>query len=251
MHHLSKIIPFFTFSNFHICKFDTISSTQDELKNILKKIGKIPEFSVISAGFQTAGKGRMNRKWLAEKNQNALFSFVTYPGMHVNRLELLYQQAAVAIISALVHYADIRPVIKYPNDILVQGRKLAGILIDTAIHKNKIEHAVIGMGVNINQTKFDRSLHAVSLLEITGKKNNPATWIERIVNQYIGISKLPPETIFETYVYFWNQAGKKKGIISGDTKIAGEIKAIRNDRIFLKTKTGILSFPVKEVKAWV
>jgi len=250
--HPSKASPGTAGRNgYFICKFNTISSTQDEMKKILRQNVTVPPFSVIAAAVQTRGKGRMGRKWDAEKDKNALFSFVTYPGLPPSDAFVLYQWAAVAVAESLREYAGVDAVIKYPNDILVNGKKIAGILIDNLIGDNKIKYAVTGIGLNVNQKEFPEHLHATSLVNETGKMTPPDIWIERIISTYKKYLESGSREIFRQYVYLWDRAGAKKGIIFQNRPVAGEITAMKNDLIYIRTGRDIREFPVRQSHAWI
>ncbi len=107
-----------------------------------------PSGAVVSTDFQTQGRGQRGRSWEAGPGENALQSFVYClpAGSHPGQLGLV---AAVALADALTEL-DVAPAIKWPNDILLSGRKTAGVLVEVSGPV-----AVIGIGINVNQTDFD------------------------------------------------------------------------------------------------
>ncbi len=120
---------------------------------------------------QTAGKGQRNKQWLSAKDQNIILSVL----IETNML-LLSQQFYLNVVSALAafylfnNYSTNNFKIKWPNDIYWQDRKTGGILIENIISGNKWKYAVIGFGLNINQTAFDIILkNPASLKQITNK----------------------------------------------------------------------------------
>ncbi len=239
-------------SSFFICKFDAVSSTQDELKKNLFEGIKIPSFSVISSDFQTQGRGRSGKRWNSKAGQNALFSFVTYPKIKSDELHFLYQMAAVSVVETIFDNTDLYPVIKYPNDVLMNGKKIAGILVETAVRNNTVLHAVTGIGLNVNQTEFSRLPQATSLFLETGKKNNPVEWVDLIVRRYKNLMENhTPKEVFSRYVFWWDRPGVKKGVVTPSGKVKGRILNIKNDILFLKNEKGIFQFPVREISSWV
>lgn len=123
---------------------------------------------------QTAGKGQRNKQWLSTKNKNIILSVV------IDTSSLLLSQqfslSMVAAFSALDLFNNCATnnfKIKWPNDLYWQDRKTGGILIENIISGEKWKHAIIGFGLNINQTIFESSLkNPSSLKQITGKKYN-------------------------------------------------------------------------------
>lgn len=123
---------------------------------------------------QTAGKGQRNKHWLSVKDQNIILSIV----IETNEL-LLSQQFTLSIIAALSardlfnNYATKNFKIKWPNDLYWQDRKTGGILIENIINGDNWKFAIVGFGLNINQTVFDPSLkNPFSLKQVTGKEYN-------------------------------------------------------------------------------
>lgn len=120
---------------------------------------------------QTAGKGQRNKQWLSANNQNIILSVV----IETTQL-LLSQQFGLSVVAALSaldlfnNYATKKCKIKWPNDLYWQDRKTGGILIENIISGSNWKYAVIGFGLNINQTVFDPLLkNPSSLKQITGK----------------------------------------------------------------------------------
>ena len=127
------------------------------------------------ANEQTAGKGQRGKSWASEKGKNIAMSLVLSP----EQLKLTSQfhlSAAVALacFEFLSGYIDDETKIKWPNDLFWRDRKAAGVLIENKLQGKTWKWAVVGIGININQTVFDKSLlNAVSLKQITGKTFNP------------------------------------------------------------------------------
>jgi BirA family biotin operon repressor/biotin-[acetyl-CoA-carboxylase] ligase len=137
--------------NFIYC--DEIDSTNSELlngKQLYKKTG-----TVLFAEKQLAGKGRKDRSWQSAKGMNLTFSVLfkkdTTTVININHLNLT---ASLAVASAIENLYQLRTELKWPNDVLINGKKIAGILTETSVKGNKIERAVIGIGVNLNQVTF-------------------------------------------------------------------------------------------------
>ncbi|MDP4934375.1 MAG: biotin--[acetyl-CoA-carboxylase] ligase, partial [Salibacteraceae bacterium] len=114
----------------------------------------IDEFTLVSAQFQEQGKGQRGKSWQSNAGENMLSSLVFLPKIKVKNQFLVSAATALSLIELLQNYGLIAQ-IKWPNDILVKGKKIAGILIENQIKGEKIESSVIGVGLNVNQSLFD------------------------------------------------------------------------------------------------
>lgn len=137
--------------NFIYC--DEINSTNSELlagKQQYKKNG-----TVLLAEKQLSGKGRKNRTWQSAKGLNLTFSILLIKDMvaklNVNHLTLA---ASLAVSMAIENLYQLRTELKWPNDVLINKKKVAGILIETSYKGSKLERLVIGIGINLNQITF-------------------------------------------------------------------------------------------------
>ena len=137
--------------NFIYC--DEIESTNSELlagKQQYKKTG-----TVLLAEKQLAGKGRKNRTWQSARGLNLTFSVLlmkdVIAGININHLNLA---ASLAVASTIENLHQLKTELKWPNDVLIDKKKVAGILTETSIKGTKIERVVIGFGINLNQLVF-------------------------------------------------------------------------------------------------
>jgi BirA family biotin operon repressor/biotin-[acetyl-CoA-carboxylase] ligase len=122
---------------------------------------------VILADEQTAGRGRYGRPWSCEPGSGILVSVVLFPSPELQRPVILAAWAAVAICRTIAHFTGLQPQIKWPNDVLVMGRKLCGILIEQG------QATVVGIGLNVNQSADSLAkaglAQAASFASITGR----------------------------------------------------------------------------------
>jgi BirA family biotin operon repressor/biotin-[acetyl-CoA-carboxylase] ligase len=122
-----------------------LNSTMEYAKLLAKKGAN--EGTVIIAGRQTAGKGRMGRTWLSPAN-NIAMSIILHPPL--NGLAQIIMIASLAVVRALNNTCKVNSKIKWPNDILINGKKVCGILIENEVKAHQINFTVIGMGINVN-----------------------------------------------------------------------------------------------------
>jgi BirA family transcriptional regulator, biotin operon repressor / biotin---[acetyl-CoA-carboxylase] ligase len=125
--------------------------------NMLLKQQKVPEGTVIFTPNQTSGRGQRGTNWYSEPGKNITMSAVLYPVfLNTDEAFLLSMTASMAVYDLLSCFlplqSDIR--IKWPNDLLVSGRKICGILIENVLREGKIVSSVLGVGINVNQTEF-------------------------------------------------------------------------------------------------
>lgn len=112
-----------------------------------------PSGALVTADFQTRGRGQRGRQWQAGWGQSALMSFVYHlpTGAEVGQLGLV---VALAVADALVSVTGLDPHLKWPNDILLGGRKVAGILVEVSSLAPNPGGAILGIGINVNQERF-------------------------------------------------------------------------------------------------
>lgn len=112
--------------------------------------------SLFLAEFQTKGRGRFKRNWLAKAGESLLFSLALFPSFPKEKWSGITLLASVAVVEALGKFG-IKGAVKWPNDVLVGGKKISGILIETAQpgDKNKKGSAIVGVGINVNQESFE------------------------------------------------------------------------------------------------
>ncbi len=133
--------------------FDTVATTNDEAKELAQR--GVPEGALIVAEEQAGGKGRLGRAWYAPKYKGTLFSLVLYPPVPPPQANQVTMLAAVAVASAIEKETGIKAGIKWPNDLLVEGRKICGILTELSAEMERINYLVVGIGINVNQEQTD------------------------------------------------------------------------------------------------
>ena len=143
---------------------------------------------VVSADEQTAGKGMGNNGWESEVGKNLTFSLALDMGfLPAERQFLLSEAVPLGIIEVLDTLLPSEKLsIKWPNDIYFENRKLAGILINSTIKANMMDISIIGIGLNVNQMKFqDWPTHPISLKMVTGKEYDLKPLLEQIAERIL------------------------------------------------------------------
>jgi len=219
-------------STFKIEEFDSILSTNDMMRSLVRKQDVDP-FTVIMAQEQIAGKGQRGRKWVSEKGKNLLCSLFYKPKhLKANEQFILTQLISVSIVEAIkkfIDHSNHKLSIKWPNDIYSGDRKLAGILIENAILGKYIQYSIIGVGLNINQEVFsDNLLNTVSLYQLSKKKHNIKSVLKEIIKNFEINRHLSHNVLKEKYAkYLFGLNELRSFIIRGEKRIAS-IKGVHD-----------------------
>lgn len=147
--------------------FDVLDSTNEEAKRLLSQNAE--DGTLITASHQTAGRGQFGRKWESTKARNIMMSVIIHPKhLLVSDQFDLNMAISLAIRKVVANYCD-HVTVKWPNDIYVEHRKIAGILIQNFIQGNTINSSIIGIGLNVNQERWsDEIINATSLKNESG-----------------------------------------------------------------------------------
>jgi len=151
------------FTNNHI-KLEAINST-NEYALSLKETPAFKQGLVVTANYQSGGKGQRGKAWESNANENLLLSVVIEPNINSNNQAVISKIVALSVCD-LLKSLGLNPKIKWPNDILVNKQKIAGILIQNKLKGNLISHSVIGIGLNINQLNFEEYLPKATSLQL-------------------------------------------------------------------------------------
>lgn len=133
--------------------FKETASTNDVVERLARDGAK--EGVVVFAESQTKGRGRLGRKWHSPAGQGLYFSVLLRPKLRPVEATQLTVVAATALVRAIEATTTVRPVIKWPNDLLVGGRKIAGVLTELSAELDTIKHLILGIGLDVNQTAKD------------------------------------------------------------------------------------------------
>ncbi|MCH2674045.1 MAG: biotin--[acetyl-CoA-carboxylase] ligase [Dehalococcoidia bacterium] len=163
--------------------FNEISSTMD-IANFFIHTG-IEEGTVVVAKFQTDGRGSNQRKWLSNGN-DALFSIIMKP--EISLMSTLPIISAFSIYKVLEKFIDTEIKIKWPNDVLVDGKKISGVLVENHIKSDN--YSIIGIGININSDHKKNNTFiypSVSLMELLNEKIQPLEIVEDVLKSFENI----------------------------------------------------------------
>ncbi len=159
--------------------FDVIGSTMDAAFQL--GVEGIDEGTVVCAESQTKGKGRLGRSWVSPKGKGIYMSVVLRPSLMPADLTQLTLLCAVAVCEAVGGFCGVPAKIKWPNDILVHNKKLAGILTESSAEMDRVRFVVVGIGVNVNAPLSQMPEHSTSIKNETGKRASRVVLMQEIL----------------------------------------------------------------------
>ncbi len=217
--------------------FPTIDSTNLELRR--RGMAGEQEGLVVIAEEQTAGKGRRGRSFFSPAGTGLYLSFLLRPSCSPIELAQLTPWVAVAVAEGIQACCNLTPSIKWTNDLLLDGKKLSGILTELVVENESgfVEYAVVGIGVNVNQQKedFPQELQEMttSLLQATGRnicRNELCHEILSALNRMISAFPQEKEPYLQRYRELCVTTGKEVLVVVGDSQ--QEAKALEIDDNF-------------------
>lgn len=216
-----------------IYTFDTIDSTNNCAKAVAG-VGAV-EGTVVIAEQQTAGRGRLGRIWQANPNENLTFSIILRPKVSPDSLNLLPLYVAVALAQAIEKTTGLKVECKWPNDLLIGKKKVAGILIEGSIKQNQVEYVVIGIGINVNQQSFAGELapKATSLRLSSGKEIERTMLFREsllaLESTYAGVSSTGFQSILPQWLSRSTMINKPISVSQQGNLISGVVKGLSHN----------------------
>ena len=171
-----------------ICKkveaFETIDSTNTKAKQ-LAELGE-EEGTLIISDEQTAGKGRRGRSWCSKKGANVFMTLLIRPRIEPKYLSGITLLAAMSVATAIKDICDTEAKIKWPNDIVINKKKICGILTEMSSEMNYVNYAVIGIGINVNDDEIPQEIrkNASSIYLETDRKVNRNELAAKVVEKF-------------------------------------------------------------------
>ena len=225
--------------------FEEIDSTQNFAQNIAAD--KKENGTIIIAEKQTSGRGRLDRKWTSPKG-GIWFSLIIHPKFDVSSSTLIPILSAVALSKSIKSVLGIETEVKWPNDITMNGKKVAGVLVDASFQTNSIDYLILGIGINfdIDAKKLEKRLtktpNFYGIDSLRGKENKtpPKTLLKEFLLQFeknlFQLDKGEKSKIIKEWTKRAAGIGKKITINTSNGKISGISQGIDNDGA-LKIKT--------------
>ncbi len=197
-------------------------STNDVVAEMARKGAQ--EGLVVFAETQTAGRGRLGRRWESASHEGLWFSVLLRPQFPLATWARLTTGAAVAVARGIEAVVPCRAMIKWPNDIFIEGKKIVGILIESQMDKGGF--AVVGIGVNVNQLEFPEAISqtAASLRQVAGhpveRQRVAVSILSQLAALYAKLASAFPEVVAEAAARSYLQ-GRWVQAVSGNEVLAG------------------------------
>lgn len=236
---------------FHL---DELESTNLYASELIAK-SKPSEGTVISTFNQWGGRGQIGSKWLTQPLKNIACSLILHPTfLPIHQQFLLNQAVSLAVTDLVALYSAKALQVKWPNDIYLNGKKLVGILIQGTIAKGNFQSAIVGIGINVNQTEFAPELPNPTSLKLEEARDFNLE--ELVLNlchcveaRYLQLRQKKWTQIQETYLEMLYQLGELKQYYYPDgAAFYGKIIGVSPiGKLLIETKHGIEDFAMKEV----
>lgn len=185
-------------------RLETVDSTNNYARQLIRD--KMPiEGTLVVANEQTAGRGQRVNSWVTQANLNFTGSYILRPAFLAAKDQFMLSAAvALAVFDVISEQLEAETVkVKWPNDILVNGKKIAGILIENSIRGNNLDNSIVGIGINVNQTDFPEGLNATSLKAITDKEFDLSEFIpmlnSKLEKRYLQLRQGQHSTILSQF----------------------------------------------------
>jgi BirA family biotin operon repressor/biotin-[acetyl-CoA-carboxylase] ligase len=190
---------------------------------------------VVLADAQTAGRGRAGRNWYSPPGQSLYLSILLRPDLPPRRIGWLTMLGALAVADAISQFSILNSQLrlKWPNDVLLNGKKVAGVLVESSLTGDRLDYAVLGIGLNVN-TCFDNApeevqMRATSLREALGHEVDREVALERLLAAFGTRYATLPASPLADYVRRLDTLGKHVRLQAGDETVEGEALRVEDD----------------------
>jgi BirA family biotin operon repressor/biotin-[acetyl-CoA-carboxylase] ligase len=227
--------------------FEQTTSTNDVIEKLARD--GVREGVVVFAESQTRGRGRLGRKWISPARKGLWFSILLRPNLRPQETTQLTVASATALRRAIVSQTRLQPEIKWPNDMLLGGKKVAGILTELSAEVDRVRHVILGIGIDVNQdaSEFPAELRKIaSSLKIESGEaiSRPALAVEilhELDRDYSRVCAGKFSELAEEWVEHCATIGKDVVVQIGDRKTRGRAESLDDDgALILRTEHGRL-----------
>jgi BirA family biotin operon repressor/biotin-[acetyl-CoA-carboxylase] ligase len=227
--------------------FQETSSTSD----ILEKLARdgVREGLVVFAESQTRGRGRLGRQWVSPPGRGIWFSVLLRPVLRPQAATRLTVAAATALARALRREVPLRPEIKWPNDLMIHGRKVAGVLTELSGELDSVRHVILGIGINANLDRDDLppALHAsaTSLKLELGHSIDRASLAAALLQELDAAYACVTDDRFAILADEWSSQcttlGRDVSVLSGNRRLVGRAESLDSEgALLVRTQFGRL-----------
>lgn len=217
---------------------------------------QVAEGMLVVCDYQTSGRGQLGRVWHETKGNGIAMSLIVRPDVPLGQAGQLTLLAGVALATVLRDF-DVPVTIKWPNDLLIAGRKVAGILTEMQTEGNRISSVIIGIGINVQHEEFREEIadRATSLKLATGRTFQRAEIVASFLNQFEQMYTRWVEEGFSSFVEVWEQLADKLNqsitVRSRQQIVTGILRGIQADgTLVVETAQGMETFHSAELVYW-
>jgi len=230
-----------------IISYKKVDSTNDVAYELAEK--SLPEGSVVIAEEQAKGKGRHGRLWASPSKGGIYMSCILRPQMTPNEIPKITLLAAVAVAKAIRVFTGLNPVIKWPNDILINNKKVCGILTEMKAEQDTIDFVVIGIGINVNTNVRELPKGACSLKdELHHAKREELSRVEltkkvleMLEEEYLRLNKEGFKPIIDEWKQMSSMLGSRVKVVMQNRTFEGVAHDIDPDGAFVvRSESGLL-----------
>ena len=227
--------------------FEQTTSTNDVIEKLARD--GVSEGVVVFAESQTKGRGRLGRKWISPERKGLWFSVLLRPDLRPQEATQLTVASATALRRAIAAETGLKPEIKWPNDILVGGKKVAGILTELSAELDRVRHIILGIGVDVNldagELPAELRKLATSLKMESGEKISRAELavaiLQALDEDYARIGAGKFAAVADEWEAHCATIGKNVTVLIGDRKIRGRAESLDDDgALLVRTEHGHL-----------
>ena len=237
-----------------LIQLDEVDSTNTYLQNLINNNEKEIEGVVVVADNQCLGRGQRGNSWSSESGRNLMFSIFLKPAIEVENQFLISKICSLGVIDFLKNKGLDNVKIKWPNDIYFRNKKLSGILIENSIKGNKIANSIIGVGVNVNQTKFSSSLtNPISLKKVLGEQLDLRKSLDELLffieKRYLALKAKKYDLIDAEYLNYLYWKNERRSFQVNGKRVEGIIIGVESiGRLQVEIDQKIEVFDLKEIE---
>ncbi len=207
--------------------FTTLASTMDRARQMA--VNGCPHMTVVTAAAQTKGRGRLDRTWVSDAG-GLYFTMVLRPQLPPQACWQLNFQASVSLARLLQRQYGLEARVKWPNDVLVEEKKIAGMLSETAVMGQEMHYVNIGIGINVNNTPPAARIPAVALKDLIGRTEAP----ERLLEAYLDtltptLRETDPVAVLERWRAHTNTLGRRLTVETTNGTVSGIAEDVAPD----------------------
>ena len=215
----------------HVVYYQQLPTTMDAARE--EAHSGTADGTVVVAGEQTAARGRLKRTWLSPHG-NLAFSVVLYP--EKEQLPGLIMVSSLAVAAGIESVTGRKASIKWPNDVLVDGKKVSGILIESSLQAGRVDYVVIGIGINVNldPANFPEITPTATSLSIeAGHKVSRPELLRGVLTEMERLYLAPHKTVFDQWRDRLVTLGREVRVTSGESTIDGIAESVEPDGTLL------------------